>query len=308
MKPQPGGLKMGSTRYMKLFMGLALAIVAMGSQSVSFAAATTPESFTEYFTVNESAETKSAETQDLQTFDEPTSFAALQTFFPYDAAIQVKKAVLNLLSWTLHNETLQQPTERYIRKLHFGRWINDPTDDTCMNTRAKVLVRDSNTDVTFRGHRPCVVEDGLWNDPYAGQEVTSSRQIQIDHMVPLKHAYVSGAWKWDYKTRCLFANFMGFKAHLVSAGASENMSKGDRGPNAYLPPNIKYRCEYIRNWLAIKMIWKLSLTSDEAAAIHDTVYALGCNLNDFKFTQTELKNQRKLINDNLNFCISSNIK
>src|SRR5690606_36654672 len=153
-----------------------------------------------------------------------------------------------------------------------------PTDNICMNTRARVLVRDSQSPVTFRGNRDCVVDSGLWNEPYTGEQVTSSRQIQIDHMVPLKNAYVSGAWRWDYKTRCLYANFMGYRYHLVSSDAKQNMSKGDLGPDGYLPPNIAYRCQYLKNWLAVQLIWGLSLTLTEAQAIHDTVYALGCNL------------------------------
>ncbi len=297
------------TRYMKTFMGLALALVVFKTTALaSTENSPTSESYTEYFTVNEASaqSTVDGQAQDTTEYEEndPALVMDVQSFFPYDKLALIKKAVINLLSWKLHNEVVQQPTERYIRKLHFGRWINDPTDDTCMNTRAKVLVRDSEAEVTFRGNRACVVEDGKWEDPYSGNQVTSSRDIQIDHMVPLKHAYVSGAWKWDYKTRCLYANFLGHKEHLVSAGARENMSKGDRGPDMYLPPNVRYRCEYLKNWLAVKMIWKLSISSNEAAAIHDTVHSLGCNLNDFKFTQVELKKQRKYIEDNINFCIN----
>lgn len=285
-------------------MGLALALVALQAHALTPESSDpTSESYTEFFTVNEAPEKNTVTSQQEDEELEEYFPSEIQNLFPHELLAQARKAVINLLSWKMHNEVVEHPAERYMRKLHFGRWINDPTDDTCMNTRAKVLVRDSATDVTFRNNRTCVVEEGQWDDPYSGNQLTSSRQIQVDHMVPLKHAYVSGAWKWDYKTRCLYANFLGYKNHLISAGASENMSKGDRGPDAYLPPNIRYRCEYIRNWLAVKMIWRLSISANEAAAIHDTVYALGCNLNDFKFTQNELKSQRKFIVENINYCI-----
>ncbi|MEK2645323.1 GmrSD restriction endonuclease domain-containing protein [Bdellovibrio sp. BCCA] len=214
-----------------------------------------------------------------------------------------KKLVINLLKWSLHEEQRPLPGEDYIRKLHFGRWINDPTDDTCMNTRAKVLVRDSEDEVTYRNDKKCVVEAGRWYDNYTNQELTSSRQIQIDHLVPLKNAYLSGAFKWDYKTRCLYANYMGYKDHLISAESHQNMSKGDRGPEGYLPPELSYRCQYVKNWLTVKLIWRLNMTPDEVQAIHEVVTNYNCKISDFRITEKELDEQRQYINDNLEFCM-----
>jgi|GEM_PF-825368 len=255
--------------------------------------------FSEYFTVDEN---------NLEEFTAKirsrTHMQLDQPLFGSELFIQkIKKFVVNLLKWTLHEEELPTPSERYIRKLHFGRWINDPNDNTCMNTRARVLVRDSQKEVTFRGNKRCVVEDGLWHDPYTGEEVTSSRKIQIDHLVPLKNAYVSGAWRWDYKTRCLYANYMGYGDHLISSGSHENMSKGDRGPEKYLPPNPAYRCQYVRSWLAVKLIWQLTLNPDEVQAIHTVVNEDGCDPALFRFTKEELEAQREDINSNIEFCM-----
>ncbi|MEK2688543.1 DUF1524 domain-containing protein [Bdellovibrio sp. GT3] len=227
-----------------------------------------------------------------------TPGALLETF-----ATKIKVAVVNLLRWNQYGYDMPVPTEKYMRKLHFGRWINDPTDETCMNTRAKVLVRDSKGEVTYRNGKFCVVEDGKWDDPYTGTVLTSSRDIQIDHMVPLKNAYMSGAFNWDYKLRCLYANYMGLREHLVSAEAHENMSKGDRGPEGYLPPYEPGRCQYIRNWLAIKMLWRLTLNPDEAQAVAENISKYNCRPSDFVFTKAELENQRDTITQNLNFCM-----
>lgn len=214
-----------------------------------------------------------------------------------------KILVVNLLKWTLHNETRPVPTDAYIRKLHFGRWINDPTDDTCMNTRAKVLVRDSEDTVSFRNGKQCVVDMGKWQDPYSGQTLANSREIQIDHMIPLKHAYMAGAWQWDYKTRCLYANYLGYRNHLIPATVKENTSKGARAPNEYLPSNEAYRCQYVKDWLAIKLIWRLNMTQDEVEAVHAVVTNLNCKVSDFKVSQTDLNNQRQYINDNIEYCM-----
>ncbi len=229
-------------------------------------------------------------------FMAPTEF--IQTFVK-----KAKVAVVNLLRWNQYNYDMPVPAEKYMRKLHFGRWINDPTDETCMNTRAKVLVRDSKGEITYRNGKTCVVEDGKWDDPYTNTELTSSRQIQIDHMVPLKNAYMSGAFNWDYKLRCLYANYMGMREHLVSAEAHQNMSKGDNGPEGYLPPFEPGRCQYIRNWVAIKMIWRLTVNPEEAKAISDNIVKYNCKLSDFVFTKEELDNQRNFIVQNLNFCM-----
>lgn len=274
-------------------------LVSVSSYAQEITPTASSPTFSEYFTVDENnlEEIPSRNrSRSLGHFEEP--------LLSSDLLIQkIKKFVVNLLKWTLHEEELPTPSERYIRKLHFGRWINDPYDSTCMNTRARVLVRDSQTEVTFRGNKNCIVEDGLWHDPYTGEDLTSSRKIQIDHLVPLKNAYVSGAWRWDYKTRCLYANYMGFDDHLISSGARENMSKGDRGPEKYIPPNPAYRCQYVRSWLAVKLIWQLTLNPDEVRAIHTVVNDYGCDRALFRFTKEELEAQRQDINKNIEFCM-----
>lgn len=215
---------------------------------------------------------------------------------------EIKVIVVNLLKWALHNEPLGSPIEKYSRKNQFGRWINDPNDDTCMNTRAMVLVRDSASDVTFKNEKHCVVESGQWHDPYANQELSSAKEIQIDHLVPLKNAYISGAADWDFNRCCLYANYMNFKPHLVAANAHENMSKGDRGPERYLPPNESYRCEYVRNWLAVKTIWRLKMNRDEVQTIQNIVATYGCDLGSFKMSLDGLAHQREFIESHLDFC------
>jgi hypothetical protein len=191
---------------------------------------------------------------------------------------------------------------KYDRKFHFGRWVNDPNDETCYNTRARVLIRDSETQVSFKDTNHCVVEKGRWEDPYAGGTLRESKEIQIDHMVPLKNAYISGAWEWNYQTRCTYANYMGNKFHLITASGHENMSKGDDTPEKYMPPNENYRCEYLANWLKIKLIWKLKMARGEVEAIRQAIRDSGCDGRKFKMSSLELKRQRQLIYENRYNC------
>jgi hypothetical protein len=290
---------------MKFPMLLLAATLVIGNASKSFAQATaqdtTDNGVHQYFSINEQPIEENLRKR-AEVELNPTTFADLS---PIPAVNVLKKIIINMLSWNLHAEDRPLPSENYMRKLHFGRWINDPTDDTCMNTRAKVLVRESSAPVTYRGTKTCVVENGRWYDNYTDAEIGSSRQIQIDHLVPLKNAYLAGAWTWDYKTRCLYANYMGLRDHLIAAEAHENMSKGDRGPEGYLPPNESYRCEYMRNWLTVKTIWGLSLTSAEAQAIHDNIQAYHCDPSTFRLKQSELRGQRDFIQNNLEFCIQN---
>lgn len=214
----------------------------------------------------------------------------------------VRAMAVNLLRWTYHDQGITHPHDKYNRTLHFGRWINDPNDQTCYNTRARVLIRDSATQVDFKDSNHCVVEKGTWNDPYSGATMHESTKIQIDHMVPLKNAYISGAWEWNFQTRCTYANFMGNTFHLISASGHENMSKGDSSPEEYLPPMQTYRCDYIENWLKIKLIWKLRMSRAEVEAIRKAIKENSCNPRRFAMSAIELKHQRRLIYERQSDC------
>lgn len=227
----------------------------------------------------------------------PLDVISTRSFISYARAVAV-----SLFRWTYHDQLDSRPSMRYDRKFHFGRWINDPNDQTCYNTRARVLIRDSETAVSFKDNNRCVVDAGRWADPYAGGTLNSSKEIQIDHMVPLKNAYISGAWEWNFQTRCTYANYMGNTFHLVSASGHENMSKGDDTPEKYMPPNTNYRCEYLANWLKIKLIWNLRMGRAEVEAIRQAMKDSGCDGRKFKMSSIELKQQRKLIYENRYSC------
>jgi hypothetical protein len=146
------------------------------------------------------------------------------------------------------------------------------------------------------------VKSGTWDDPYTGRTYTSADDIQIDHFVPLKNAYMSGADKWTKKQRCLYANFMGNKFHLLSVFGKENMKKSDRGPEGYMPPNNSYQCQYVAQWLKVKMIWNLGLTPPEKAAIENLAQSNHCTATELAYTQNDLDKQRRFIADNKDLC------
>lgn len=214
---------------------------------------------------------------------------------------ELKAKVFSLLQFSHHNETYGDVNEPYNRKKHFGTWVNDKRDDTCYNTRAKVLIRDSSTEVTFNSSG-CTVSTGTWDEPYAGHHITRASDIQIDHFVPLKNAYVSGAYKWDYPKRCLYANFLGNDFHLISADGPQNEKKSDSSPEFYMPPNKAYACQYLQQWLKVKMIWELGLTPPEKDAVVKLIEENRCDLKSFVYSAQDLKSQRRFMADNMDLC------
>ena len=191
-----------------------------------------------------------------------------------------KVELLNYFDFAIENDpaTPEDMTiPPYDRKKHFGSWVNqDPS--TCMNTRGTVLLRDTeNPDtVTYTTPRRCTIATGSWNDPYTDANYKDGKQVQIDHVVPLKNAYLSGAYQWDFPKRCNYANFLKFNKHLLTVNASENMRKGDSGPDHYMPPNTKFHCEYMKIWLTVKAVWNLDLPATEKQSIEEQSHAQHC--------------------------------
>jgi hypothetical protein len=209
---------------------------------------------------------------------------------------------LSLMKWRRFEEALPEPSEAYNRRYHFGSWVNDPFDQTCYNTRAKILMKTSEVPVTFKEHNRCMVDKGRWQDPYTGLVRHEARDIQIDHVVPLKNAFDSGAWTWNAEQRCLFANFMANDYHLMPVDGYENMSKGDSAPDQYLPPQRRYVCDYLRSWLKIKLIWKLEMTAPEAQSIRQAVKDYGCASDSLIMSETELAKQRTATQEMQKIC------
>lgn len=222
---------------------------------------------------------------------------------PLSSLLKILKVkYYSLLNWTQHSRQSDLQIESYDRTLKFGRWINDPNDEACFNTRALVLIRDSVRQVEFKDSNHCSVASGKWNDPYTGQAFKSSEDIQIDHFIPLKNAYMSGAYKWSFRARCLYANFLGSDYHLLSVNGSQNMSKGDRAPDRYIPPNSEYTCTYIKNWLSIKFLWGLKMTAPEAEAIAASIKNNHCNARNLYISQREILRQSQFFKENIDLC------
>jgi hypothetical protein len=141
-------------------------------------------------------------------------------------------------------------------------WLD--SDGDCQDTRAEILIRQSQTAVVFAGNDPCRVDYGRWLDPYTNTLFHDAAALDIDHIVPLRHAHGHGGHAWSVAVRRRFAND---PDNLLAVSASANRSKGHRGPDEWRPPHPAFWCEYARRWQAIKQRYALQVTPPEQTAI-----------------------------------------
>lgn len=144
-------------------------------------------------------------------------------------------------------------------------WID--ADGDCQNTRAEVLISESQVPVTFTSGSACTVATGQWVDPYTGTTYTSAADLDIDHLVPLKEAHDSGAYAWDAATRRAFANDLDDPDALGAVSSSVNSSKGARDPAEWLPLDSAAQVWYAHAWVAVKRSWGLTADAAEIAAL-----------------------------------------
>ena len=170
---------------------------------------------------------------------------------PTAATAKTELATLTVAAWT-HTTT-------YDRDL-FPTW--DTISGTC-NTRETVLKRDGTNVVV---NSACTATSGSWYSPYDGATWTAASDLDIDHVVPLKNAWESGAWAWTTSKRESYANDL-TDPQLIAVTDNVNQSKGDKSPDSWKPPLSSYYCTYARMWVRSKYVWALTVTSAEKTAL-----------------------------------------
>jgi len=145
----------------------------------------------------------------------------------------------------------------------FVHWI-DADGDGC-DTRREVLIAESLTPVSVGPG--CSLTGGQWYSAFDGVTTSDPSEFDIDHFVPLKEAWDSGAHAWDEATRRQFANDLSYAGSLIAVSARSNRTKGASDPAEWLPPNVDYRCVYLATWLEVKIRWNLSADAREVSAI-----------------------------------------
>ncbi|WP_242492420.1 HNH endonuclease family protein [Agromyces binzhouensis] len=148
----------------------------------------------------------------------------------------------------------------------FGHgWID--VDRNGCDTRNDVLARDLDDPDRPQG---CRVLSGILDDPYTGALIEfvrgegTSQLVQIDHVVPLANAWVTGAQQLTEEERVAFAND---PLNLLAVDGSANQQKGAGDAATWLPANRSFRCEYVARQVAVKAAHDLWVTPPERDAI-----------------------------------------
>jgi hypothetical protein len=160
-------------------------------------------------------------------------------------------------------------------RARFGTAWQDVDHNGC-DTRNDILNRDL-TSETWKDSKHCVVATGTLHDPYTGKTIhfvrgiDTSTAVQIDHVVALGDAWVTGAKAWTAAKRLQYAND---PVVLLAVDGPANEAKGDGDASEWLPPRKAYGCRYVAKQITIKAKYRLWLTQAE----HDAMAAqlTGC--------------------------------
>ncbi|MFD8335649.1 HNH endonuclease family protein [Streptomyces solisilvae] len=150
------------------------------------------------------------------------------------------------------------------KRTSFRHWI-DADHDGCP-TRSEVLQEESDAAVT--NGPGCRITGGKWLSYYDGKEITDPGKLDIDHVVPLKEGWGSGAYAWTPERRQAYANDLDDPRALAAVSAAQNRAKADKDPAEWLPADEGVHCRYIGEWTAIKLRWGLAADAREYSALN----------------------------------------
>ena len=162
----------------------------------------------------------------------------------------------------IQHRTQPRSDEKSSIKIQYNRkewrhWTDK--DNDCLDTRSEILSERSLKKVKMNA-RGCVVKEGLWEDYYYPETHTVASRVDIDHLVPLKHAHDSGAHSWSAEFKEKFAND---PQNLVITNRSYNRKKGAKGIDEWLPRHQDYACKYVADWIKVKKKYSLRMNTRE---------------------------------------------
>lgn len=143
-----------------------------------------------------------------------------------------------------------------------------------------VLKRDG-TDVKVND--ACAATSGTWKSPYDDGTWTQASDVDIDHMVPLKNAWIVsvsiiplpmacrltpavGRLGVDHGAAQGFANDI-TRPQLWAVTDNVNQAKSDQSPDEWKPPLTSFYCTYAKSWVQVKSYYKLTITDAEKGAL-----------------------------------------
>jgi hypothetical protein len=158
------------------------------------------------------------------------------------------------------------PSTGYDRDQFGSAWTD--TDHNGCDQRNDILRRDLSGETLKAGTHGCIVLSGTLKDKYTGETIqfrkADASKVQIDHVVALQNAWVTGASGWSKAKRKELATD---PLNLLATKGAVNGSKGSGDAATWLPPKRSFRCDYVARQVAVKVKYGAWMTSAEHDAI-----------------------------------------
>ncbi len=158
----------------------------------------------------------------------------------------------------------------YDREGSFGAPWTDVDGNGC-DTRNDILRRDFSSITQADG---CLIYRGVIRDRYTGKQIdftrgqTTSLAVQIDHVVALHNAWMTGARTLSQEMRVALAND---PLNLQAVDGPTNSRKSDLDASWWLPPRRDYQCVYVARQISVKREYHLWVTPDEKIAMQSVL-------------------------------------
>ena len=156
-------------------------------------------------------------------------------------------------------------TSKEYSRSSFKHWTDTNLYANTCDTRQDILQRDMKN-MTFEKDG-CTVKTGTLQDPFTGKTlkyVRGNSNVDIDHIVPLKAGWDSGAFAWSDAKREEFAND---PLNLWAVSASANRAKGAQTPATWMPINKDKACEYGLAFLKVSEKYDLKIDKKDVASV-----------------------------------------
>ena len=157
------------------------------------------------------------------------------------------------------------PQTGYSREIFADGWDYSNGCDT----RNRILARDL-TQYSYRSGSYCIIETGILDDPFTGQiiafqrGISTSLDVQIDHVVSLSDAWQKGAQQLSGYQRYMIYND---PLNLLAVWGPANSQKSDSDAASWLPSNKSFRCSFVARQIAVKAKYQLWVTQAEHDAM-----------------------------------------
>ncbi|MDO4611726.1 MAG: HNH endonuclease family protein [Candidatus Saccharibacteria bacterium] len=158
------------------------------------------------------------------------------------------------------------PKTGYSREEFYNGW---PMVDGC-SLRQRILKREFGESAVLE---ECTVVAGEFDEPYTGEHMVFSlkeevSELEIDHVVALSDAWQKGA---QYLTKEVRYEIATDPLNLIAVDGPANSQKSDSDAASWLPPNKKFRCQYVARQISVKYKYGLWVTEAEKAAMHEVL-------------------------------------